>query len=106
MVPLNDKTAFSMSINSYHPISQVGLVFAPAVFVGLWFLLTLLKDQRWGNNKLFSIPTRPLYYKKLFGIKGKATKKIVTKLYGTTDCKKKVQNDNFSEMLSGTTICK
>ena len=59
-----------MSINSYHPISQVGLVFAPAVFVGLWFLLTLFKDHRWGNNKLFSIPTRPLF-KKLFWVKGK-----------------------------------
>ena len=60
MGPLNYKTAFSKSFNSYHPISQVGLVFAPAVFVGLWFLLTLFKDHRWGNNKLFSIPTRPL----------------------------------------------
>ena len=115
MVPLNDKTAFSMSINSYHPISQVGLVFAPAVFVGLWFLLTLLKDQRWGNNKLFSIPTRPLYYKKLFGIKGKATKKIVTKLYGTTDCKKKIRmtiflkccpERQFANKSSGISICK
>ena len=60
MGPLNYKTAFSKSFNTYHPISQVGLVFAPAVFVGLWFLLTLFKDHRWGNNKLFSIPTRPL----------------------------------------------